>query len=62
MDLDAIYACSRPCISAVIRACRTMIYQYEAQGADKTISSAIDRHVPGRQVCWSLLANSPDGS
>jgi hypothetical protein len=32
MDLDAVYACSRPCISVVSRACRTMIYQYEAQG------------------------------
>lgn len=48
LDLDAVHTCLRPCISPVIRACRAMTNQYEAEGADKAITSAIDTHVPCR--------------
>jgi hypothetical protein len=30
--------------------CATMIYQHEAQGADKAITNAIDTHVQGEQA------------
>jgi hypothetical protein len=49
-----------------------MIYQHEAQGADKAITNAIDTHVQAEQArrgndeddptgVLPLLANGPDG-